>query len=458
MTKATGAFITFKITLSSPFNSDNYIEVGVCNFTFQNGTSYFVVNQAFNRWACATTQYNDSVTVFLTVYEHNFAPLVPGETYTFYGYARAKNGQYYCIPFPQEELLVKTPTQSVELTKPEDLTCVQRMQVSGNPNIILKMYASVPDNATALRMEIATSPDSESIIMTKSGKLDAGDGYGYIELSVSPASVYYVRARSGTANNNGTVSYSLPTDFVQVNTPPSNHMFSESVINDNLRLVTSTIYITGINVLRFYTRTPILEYDFDYVTFTIYNNGVPQYITDIDKGQNSITACSDKTVVSLKRSEFTGANVNGVLIRRPATGNYIGSLRVYKTVGSETLQPVDENGDEICANIYLEVTDTVRPEYFEWTYAKTSGGEYNLTAEEWSNLQKNIKLVISYMGGSEKVFSQAIPQHTEVTDTVFNEVIEAINGIGGNLTTVNTGEVLYASLLNDIRDEINSIG
>lgn len=458
MIKTTGAFIAFKITLSSLFNSDNYIEVGVCNFTFQNGTSYFVVNQAFNRWAYATTQYNDSNTVYLTVQEYNFTPVSPNKTYTFYGYARAKNGLYYCIPYPQEALTVTTKAEASQADLPENLTCVSKTQVEGDANIHLKFFASVPENTNILEMELATAPQEGYAIEKHSELIESDEVSGYVTFSEAlPASVYYVRARVSVVTN-GADNYSEWTDYAQVATPPSRNIFATGEIEENLRMTTSDVYIEGIKVLRFYARYPILEYDFDYVTFSVYNNGAIMYITDIDHGQNSIVTCSDKTVVSLERSDFTGTNINGVLIRSPAAGNYIGSFRVYKTVGDEALQPVDENGNEICANIYLEVTDTVRPGFFEWTYSKASGGEYNLTAEEWNNLQYNINLVISYKGGSEKIFSKVIPQRTEVTDIVFNEVIEAINVIGGNLTTVNAGEVLYARLLNDIRDEINGIG
>ena len=100
-----------------------------------------------------------------------------------------------------------------------------------------------------------------------------------------------------------------------------------------------------------------------------------------------------------------------------------------------------------------------RPDYFYWTYSKTSGGVFNLTASEWNSLMSNINSVRSWLGYSMYAWQSAYSGN-EFTASMYNTAVHAIESMGefsGSLSTVSSGQRIYAWMLNDLRDAINSI-
>lgn len=100
-----------------------------------------------------------------------------------------------------------------------------------------------------------------------------------------------------------------------------------------------------------------------------------------------------------------------------------------------------------------------RPSYFYWDYSKISGGEFNLTASEWNSLMSNINDVRSWLGYSKYAWQSAKSGNT-FTASMYNTAVSAIKTMSeftGSLSTVSSGQKIYAWMLNDLRDAINSI-
>lgn len=453
----TNTSVTFIITLSSSFNSDNYMEVGVCNFGFDNGIpdKWFVVNPAFNRKKWHTTAYNNSTVVYLTVTE-----LTPATSYTFYGYARAKNGYYYCIPEAWHDISVTTTNAASATGVPTDLMCTRLCQQEGDTGIALQFQFTVPVNADQFRIQMSRSENFESIIAQRYGAIsdiECVGGYTYIVPfdGIETNSTFYVRARCGTTTN-GVTAWGDYCGAERISTPPSRAIIDDA---DNYRFA---YYATGafsINVplIRLYLRAAALRnYQFDIAVFYIIKDGMPINISYKSIG-DTVSGVTEKTALSLEYQQFEGLT-SGIIADDLTAGEYTGIIRVYNEVGGKYLQPVDENGNEIAIMAGLNIESLeVRPAYFEWDRAKASGKEFNLTAEEWRSLTDNINQLLIYKGGNIKSFSQPVKNTTLVTADIFNEIISAVNEFGKSLNAVTAGNKIFAYILNDIRDELNSI-
>ena len=102
---------------------------------------------------------------------------------------------------------------------------------------------------------------------------------------------------------------------------------------------------------------------------------------------------------------------------------------------------------------------TNRPAYFSWTYDKSSGGSFNLTATEWNNLCSNINAVRVYKGLSVYSFTTASSGNIFYA-SMYNEAVDAIQGISGYgayLSTVSSNSIIYASQMNSLVSELNAI-
>lgn len=109
--------------------------------------------------------------------------------------------------------------------------------------------------------------------------------------------------------------------------------------------------------------------------------------------------------------------------------------------------------------------DSTRPKYFYWTYAKNSGGTFNLTAIEWNTLTANINQVrvykglTEYKGATNLGFTMAFKGNS-FTAAMYNQAVEAIqeiSGYGAFLSYVSPGDTIYASHLNNLVSELNAI-
>lgn len=107
-----------------------------------------------------------------------------------------------------------------------------------------------------------------------------------------------------------------------------------------------------------------------------------------------------------------------------------------------------------------EEETAVRPDSFEWTYPKTSGGTFNLTATEWNDLCANINEVREYKGLSTKSFTRA-RKGDEFTASMFNQCLNAIANMNSSLKVscweVSSGDVVEAASLNALVSYLNGV-
>lgn len=85
---------------------------------------------------------------------------------------------------------------------------------------------------------------------------------------------------------------------------------------------------------------------------------------------------------------------------------------------------------------------------FKWTYAKTKGAEFNLTATEWNNLID----FVNDQRSSDYSFTKAVKGNT-FTAAMYNQMVSAI-GAG---TTVSKGQVITAALMNALVTNANNM-
>lgn len=140
--------------------------------------------------------------------------------------------------------------------------------------------------------------------------------------------------------------------------------------------------------------------------------------------------------------------------------------KAYWKYRYEIITTEEDNGDYVFVDPVEPpsvrfTTKTGRPAKFYWTYSKTSGGDFNLTATEWNDCMANINAVRAYKGLSSLRFTTAV-KGQPFTANMYNEAVEAIWGIdngawGAYIDTHSKGDVIYASYLNNLRDELNAI-
>lgn len=99
------------------------------------------------------------------------------------------------------------------------------------------------------------------------------------------------------------------------------------------------------------------------------------------------------------------------------------------------------------------------PSAFNWTYAKNSGGAYNLTANEWNALAAKINQFRSYKGLADYTFD------TAYTGNIFyvymaNQARNAINTMSPSYSPPAVryaNDIVEAAVLNRLRDSLNSV-
>lgn len=96
--------------------------------------------------------------------------------------------------------------------------------------------------------------------------------------------------------------------------------------------------------------------------------------------------------------------------------------------------------------LYDVYTESPRIPDFAWTYAKTSGGRFNLTAAEWNGLWDAIELRL----GRSYSHTRAYVGNT-FTAAMYNEAVNAI----GRGATVSRGDTITAALMNALVTNVN---
>ena len=134
--------------------------------------------------------------------------------------------------------------------------------------------------------------------------------------------------------------------------------------------------------------------------------------------------------------------------------HYTAVYEVEPQYGAWVTVEADDDGLEI-------TTEADRPAKFSWTYSKTSGGEFNLTATEWNRLTTNINAVRKYKGLSAYGFETASSGGLFKAD-MYNDAVWSLDAIDSGiwsryLDTYESGDIIYAYYLNDLKDALNDI-
>lgn len=96
---------------------------------------------------------------------------------------------------------------------------------------------------------------------------------------------------------------------------------------------------------------------------------------------------------------------------------------------------------------------------FEWDAQKVSGGDFNITASEWKKLLDYIKAVRQYKGFAAGSYTYP-SKGDDFLASHYNQALNRITGISGsgyNANAVSSGDTIYASAINFLRDEINRL-
>ena len=112
-------------------------------------------------------------------------------------------------------------------------------------------------------------------------------------------------------------------------------------------------------------------------------------------------------------------------------------------------------------DLYIQPPEpaAVRPSNFSWTYTKTSGGAFNLTATEWNNFTARVNAFRKYKGLSNYSFTYAY-KGDDFTAAMYNQAriaIQGVSGYGTYIPTVTKGQIITAYMLNVLVSELNSI-
>lgn len=109
--------------------------------------------------------------------------------------------------------------------------------------------------------------------------------------------------------------------------------------------------------------------------------------------------------------------------------------------------------------INVTIPEKTRPENFSWWYPKTSGGTFNLTADEWNRFTGRINEFRDYRSIPKYSFTMAVTGNT-FTASIYNEVreaIQAIAGYGTYIPLVSAGDEITADMMNILVTELNAI-
>lgn len=101
--------------------------------------------------------------------------------------------------------------------------------------------------------------------------------------------------------------------------------------------------------------------------------------------------------------------------------------------------------------------DMARPLDWSWYSTKVSGGEFNMLATEWNAFTDRINEFRMYKSLTSSTFTTAV-RGQSFYFYQFNEARAAINSMRATgLSTVTTGDVIYASHLNTLMNTLNAI-
>lgn len=420
--QSTTTSVTFSFTLSSAFTVSNYIEVGVSDRAFINGSYSLSANSVtrYVRTSPSIELETNRVGFTITSWGAASSAITAGSSYTFYGYAKAANGKYYQVPEGGGALTVTTQNYASSAVPPYDLICTRRRESGGS--LYLDFSVTVPYDAERLIVEASESStvDAQGSFTAPSfTKNDALSGFTHVSgniyafsVAASELTTYYIHA--AIAHRVGEVLEVSDWCGIEAASTPllnsriSNSKFGMSISGGNY----FTCYLernewnSGNNANRF-----------SYMTFEMLFNGQPVEITHKRLGSD-ITELEAHTYIA----SFTAVETdnlpnrrNGFAVELPNVNTAITArIRIYSYINGVYLQPVDEYGNDYAAELIYTYTVTPAIDKFYWNQSNGSasaqatqaayGAAYNNGAVSqfsylvWNDIVDKVKEVLDESG------------------------------------------------------------
>lgn len=209
------------------------------------------------------------------------------------------------------------------------------------------------------------------------------------------------------------------------------------------------------------------EYPFDTLHTDFNYHNKPDYLTT-----------KDRNILKLVYSDYVDAGYDYTSVARSLNlpkGCYIPTTSTTDTTRTVQASKFLERGktykvrvfivnssgrvSETSSWITVYVPEKQRPSNFSWTYAKTSGGNFNLTAAEWNAFTARINEFRDYCDLSSYGFTTAYANNT-FTAAMYRQArtaIQAIDGYGTYIPYVYSGDEITAYMMNILVSELNSI-
>lgn len=174
------------------------------------------------------------------------------------------------------------------------------------------------------------------------------------------------------------------------------------------------------------------------ISFSLYNENSVSVTYTITGGKNTISGTLSKNATTSITVEGTAFNTNHTIKITFSNDDYKSSSASFSVkTGSKT-----------------------KPSLFSWTYAKESGGYFNLTREEWNSFMSTVEAEIAYVGHEPWGWTKASDSNPNFTDGMCNEAYNLLHeqlymGGYGTLYTVTSGQQIEAYLLNQFVKELN---
>lgn len=178
--------------------------------------------------------------------------------------------------------------------------------------------------------------------------------------------------------------------------------------------------------------------------------------------------------ITVALSDYSDFRYFKYSIKSVKTGEIVGESGSYIRSTSYTFTGLEPNtsyyvfcnysnytsgSDDPTLEITVITDKSARPADFEWTYSKTKGGAFNLTAMEWNSFTTRVNEFRVYKGLTNYSFTKAYTGDTFTASmyTQARTAIQAIDGYGAYIPTATKGQVIEAHHLNQIVAELNAI-
>ena len=352
-----------------------------------------------------------------------------------------------------EEEYVEPPSDSWELSSSTigSISALKSISISLSSYTLYRYRVSFANSGTAKFYTEGTSADTYGFLSTSTG-WDSEDGAPtsplkedddtngapnfFISYNVTAGTNYYiwVRGYSGTTTGSTTLYIEPPGQSWTVSSGALGTISAEKSASFSLsakQIKRYSVSFENSGEATFYTSSSEDTYGYLSTSSSFDStNGEPSSYIDSDDDSSS----GNNFAISYN---VTAGTIYYIWVRQ-YSGNSTGAIDLY-------IEPPE--------------AAAVRPSNFSWTYTKTKGGSFNLTAAEWNALTARINAFREYKGLSSYSFTYAY-RGNDFTAAMYNQAVNAIKGISGYgsyLSTVSSGDTVTAAGLNLLRDELNAI-